>query len=454
MDMAEEGERPDSPPKEEGSPTGLAPQAEAERTINDAEAYRLSGLKTNLQAQIASVLGYIKKDTNDIVVQIQNRSHNEILRIMNLSMNLVHHLDEVANMRVCKNTSDNPVARALCRQPQEAFNELEYCVERKGFFEYQGVDIHEGPKVKVNTPYLESATRIAYDLKKNIQTSKSVKRANSFTTSKSMRKVPTYSDIDANVESKASYFIDYDLRRLVKIDGETGSFEPIGVRLPKTLGAWGGVCRLPDNTIFHMGGRKYPHDLMTEYFVVGDTYIENRTVPPYEPLCYHGCVYYSGSVFVFGGMKDQNPVGSAVRYNLNEGAWDALKSLPEPSGFNTSVVVGDCILVTGYHLDKLYAYIPEDDDYISLMDLPVREYKVVCTAFAKVYLMCAGKVYEAQLNKLEQWKAVGDIPRSLSSILSPPTKIGQAIYFMMGKNELWRFNLRNNEVLRSRIDLN
>lgn len=424
----------------------------AEKTLTDAEAYRLSGLKTNLQGQIATVLGYIKADTATIISQIQNRSHNEILRVMNLSMNLVHYLDECANMRVCKPASENPISRGMCRNPTEIFTELEYCIERKEFFEYSGVDIHEGPKVKVNTPYLESSSRVAFDLKKNIQQSKSVKRGNTFNSSKSTRKPPSYVEVDGNVESKFSYFVDYDAKKLVKIDGESGTFEPIPVTLPKSLGAWGGVCRLPDGGIFLLGGRKYPQDDITEHYVIADNYLETRSMPPFSNISYHGCVYYSGSVFVFGGIREQMPVNQAVRYNLNEGVWDKLKNLPEPSGFNSCAVVGDCILLSGYHLDKLYAYIPEDDEYIKLFDLPPREYKVVCTAFAKAYVLCAGKLYEAQINKMEQWRAVADIPKSLATLLSPPTKFGQSFHFVLGKNELWRFNLRNNEMTRNRID--
>ena len=146
-------------------------------------------------------------------------------------------------------------------------------------------------------------------------------------------------------------------------------------------------------------------------------------------------------------------LSTCAKFGLNDGCWDSIRSLPEPTGFNSSVVTGDCILVTGYHLNKLYAYLPLDDEYVKLLDLPGREYKVVFTAFSKAYVLCAGKVYEALLTKLEKWRTAGDIPRGLSSLVSPPTRIGQSIYFMMGKNELWRFNLRNNELLRNRLPI-
>ena len=54
----------------------------------------------------------------------------------------------------------------------------------------------EGPKVKMNSPFLESASRIAFDIKKSIQSPRSsIKRAQSITSMKSGRSPPTYTAI-------------------------------------------------------------------------------------------------------------------------------------------------------------------------------------------------------------------------------------------------------------------
>ncbi|OMJ79024.1 hypothetical protein SteCoe_21055 [Stentor coeruleus] len=229
---------------------------------------------------------------------------------------------------------------------------------------------------------------------------------------------------------------------MVKLGVIDNSVSKVDLDIEDFLGIQPGFCRLPQRRVFYCGG------LLSEFYrpIVSCYIIDPREniaqkYPDMPNRKYSAglCTYQNNYIYVFGGALIFGIFSSrSERLNLEARAWESIANLPKASDYNSSAIIKDTILVTGYRIG-VFSYIPSTDTFQSLISATSGS-KILFSEEDSGFLIHGDCIFE-YTNNLWEKVAKNDVVPNNPYLISYPVKHGKWVYFLLSNNYLYKFDL-------------
>lgn len=247
---------------------------------------------------------------------------------------------------------------------------------------------------------------------------------------------------DTSEYTKTMIFFEQNSKRMVKLGVIDGAISKVDLDIEDFLGIQPGFCRLPQRRVFYCGGllSNFYRPIFSCYVIDPSKNIaEKYPDMPKRKYLVGLCTYQNNCVYVFGGSRTFGIVSSSSeKLNLDTKVWESIADLPEASDYNSSAIIKDTILVTGYRIG-VFSYIPSTNIYQSLLSTASGS-KMLFSEEDSGFLIHNDSIFEYSNNVWEK-VAKNDVVPDDPYLLSYPIKHGKWVYFLLSNNYLYRFDL-------------
>ncbi|CAG9320277.1 unnamed protein product [Blepharisma stoltei] len=195
------------------------------------------------------------------------------------------------------------------------------------------------------------------------------------------------------------------------------------------------MCLLPNNEIFCLSNSSSKAFTIKFSFTV-------KMHPPRALTYFAGLAYYKGYVYAFGGSN-----AFWEKFDLDKSVWLKIAKLPRTTDYCSCAVLGDTMLVVGYHSLKLHGYCPDLNSYFDCMDVTGDIQKSIFTGNNRGYLIeFGGRIFESEINDPFSWQNIGSNSCKKTFLLWYKALYDDAIYFLSYYYDLYRFDLKNKTI--------
>lgn len=203
------------------------------------------------------------------------------------------------------------------------------------------------------------------------------------------------------------------------------------------------MCGLPNRAVFCFGNK--PPSGAT--FII-DSSNKLIDLQDGEPCYAAGAIYYRDSVYVFGGITNNNLIiDMAEKIDLKYGIWYKLQSLPEKASQSSCVVFEEKILISGREHDRLYAYDVNSNMYCDCLVLKKDLNKVILVGDNRAYAIeLGGNIYESEECSFKIWHSLGSSCLHNFISISFTTMFRDSIYFMNYDYKVYYFDINKKSI--------
>lgn len=249
--------------------------------------------------------------------------------------------------------------------------------------------------------------------------------------------------------TKSMVFFMRNSNTMINIDIGKLVMSKAKVELDNCLGSHAGWCRLPSNKIFHYGGQTSNFHKPLNCCYVIDTLsntADKRLDGPVRKYAIGTLAYLDRCVYIFGGASTLGGlVSDSERYDINGNQWTILQPLPTSSDYNTTVVNGMDIVITGYRLGILIYLVGKN---IYKEEIPNKEgQKIMFSEGENIYILHSGALLERSNGAWACINKTTHIPDD-PYLVSYPVRSGNFIYFLLSNETMYRFDLINKSLER------
>ncbi|OMJ68798.1 hypothetical protein SteCoe_33638 [Stentor coeruleus] len=209
---------------------------------------------------------------------------------------------------------------------------------------------------------------------------------------------------------------------------------------PSVLSTQSGFCKLDDDTFFCYSGHTGSSYLNTAYiFDTKNKNFEEKTSWNHNGYTSGACTLYEQNIYVFGGCIGGSQHAECFKYILNSNSWQKIASIPTASYYNSSIAIGNNIIISGYCLPCTFNYSIEFNKYTPSPSLfSICKNKVVCKGDDRIYVFENDYMNFILINSSTQ---VAD-----QFLISPVTRYMNNIFFLLFDLNIYKFSLESKSV--------
>ena len=123
------------------------------------------------------------------------------------------------------------------------------------------------------------------------------------------------------------------------------------------------------------------------------SFMEFRQLPPSkEKRQHHAAIMFNDYIYLFGGHNGSEVVLSCEGFNLASQDWECIPPLLQSSHFNMASIVNEKILISGYHISRVYSF--DGNDYQFSLNLAQNQFKILMGNF----VIINGALFELREN--------------------------------------------------------
>ena len=166
-------------------------------------------------------------------------------------------------------------------------------------------------------------------------------------------------------------------------------------------------------------------------------------MPPTTPRSSIGIAsYLNGSIYTFGGIKDDGLCNNCEAYNIENDEWTVLSPMQVKISHASSTVINGEIFVCGYGSNMIYKYKPDENKFIRILQFESEDHKIMYSAYNNLYIICNKKIieYETKSDNRVRKTINLDIDRSLY-LLSYIVTRKNWVYFLLSDKFVYRINI-------------
>lgn len=220
--------------------------------------------------------------------------------------------------------------------------------------------------------------------------------------------------------------------------------DSMAVKKSKQTPLWGNRsswCPLPDGRIFYYGGwiGKTNTDLVA---LINPVTEELQLVKSGKKQRNLGqSCYYKGSVYVFAGYNEESN-NKCYRYSLLPNSWTEIMSVPIASKDTNAAVLGDSIIVGGFHFDYLMEYVPNGGFYNKVKPVTADKNKAIWSGNGRAYALIDSTIIESKPYDLHSWSLLSNVVGVEDSrLMAHCVKYENNIYILYETKCLFKFSL-------------
>jgi len=198
------------------------------------------------------------------------------------------------------------------------------------------------------------------------------------------------------------------------------------------------VCKSGQNTYFLQGG-------VNRNVWIGEAYLfdilkgTNIKLPSGKPKSCAGIACKEGKIHIFGGCNVGSLKSSQI-FDLISYAWTDILDLPIAITACTASAIKNCVLVSGFESDTVFAYTP--DQYAPALKLQGNSFKIICSG----WVVTNSVLFENTSEDIKEWRS-HNIDCSLKELWVYNTfRKEKFIYFTKTDNKLWRVDTEAKKV--------
>lgn len=198
------------------------------------------------------------------------------------------------------------------------------------------------------------------------------------------------------------------------------------------------VCKSGKNAYFLQGG-------VNRNVWIGDAYLfdiqkgSSVKLPSGKPKSCAGIACKEGKIHIFGGCN-VGSLKSSQTFDLVSHTWTDIPDLPITITACTASAIQNCILVSGFESDKVFAYTP--DQYAPAFNVQGNSFKIVCSG----WVVTNSVLFENTSENIRDWRS-HNINCPLTELWVYNTfRKERFIYFIKTDNALWRVDTEEKKV--------
>jgi hypothetical protein len=211
------------------------------------------------------------------------------------------------------------------------------------------------------------------------------------------------------------------------------------------LGNHSAICKIEANSYFIYGGIR-TNTPIGSAMIINTEQNSFKALPSSNPNYFAGCCYFDHKCYIFGGRtsNDYPAVKTSQAFDLVKYRWCEISNLPHPCSFTTTSVIDKKILITGSGMGLIQAYNPINDGYLDYY----KNLRDSASVFLfENWLVNSNKNLYEIVDGIPEWRGLHDWDKTNLSIFGS-FKREHFIYFIGIGKELYRIDTNQKKLVR------
>ncbi|CAG9317906.1 unnamed protein product [Blepharisma stoltei] len=163
------------------------------------------------------------------------------------------------------------------------------------------------------------------------------------------------------------------------------------------------------------------------------------------------CIYFSNSIYCFGGLFNRSTWTLSRRFDLDQNRWIQLSPMPKADSKCNSIIFNGNILISGWNNRNLLLYSIDIDSFSTIpYEFEEKKWKILINAERLYLIECLGWIYESEIGSAMNWGRIGKskINSDSSQVYCAYNKGGIYISTVFnGVREYYHFDLDQKNII-------